>query len=182
MAYQKLQPERAYTIPSGDNFDISLDNPFYNIKQKLRSANGDFTFGVTSTALTSITMLKNIYTAYLTKLPTVTISSSGGGSASGFTAGTDSDGNLQFTFSASIGTWSQADTVTIALDGTTYKIIPSARVQPFTVYTNDATSLASVYSGAGDSIGTISCSANTMIPFQISAATCSNTKGIIALW
>ena len=182
MAYQKLQPERAYVIPSSENFSISLDNPFLNIKQKLKSASDDFSFSVSSSNLTGITMLKNIPTYLFSILPSVSLSSTGTGGVTGLTAGTDSNGNLSFTFSTSTGTWSAADTVTITMSA--YTIIPSARLQPFLIYNtnNGVTSLTNVVSAALDTIGALSLGATSLLPIQLSSLSTESSKPIVALW
>lgn len=182
MAYQKLQPERAYLIPQNVNFDIVKDNPFQNIKQVLNQVT-DFTITTSSGAIDTITIVstKPIYGYMLSKLPVVTIATvTGGGTGETATTALDANGKLVINSNA-VGTgYSGTSVIKITLSD--YKIIPSARLQPFTAYTNDATSIDSVYSAAGDSIGTISCTAGVMLPFQFSSLTPSSTKGIIALW
>lgn len=180
MAYQKLQPERAYTIPSGDNFDILLDNPLSNIKQKLKSANGDVSITYNgSGVLTEIRVLKDIYVNQLTKLPTATIAITGGGSISGLATSSSANGLLTFTFTNGGSGWVPGSSIVITLSE--YKIIPSSRLQPFVVYTSSCTSIGSAYSAGGDSMGTVTCAANTMLPFQFSSLTPSSNS-VIALW
>ena len=177
MAYQKLQPERAYVIPGGVNFDLTKDNPFVGIKQTLAKTT-DFTFTVSGGTIDTITLRTVSYTQDYSNVPTVTVS---GGSGTGATASAsfDSNGKLVITSGATGSGYLAGDNIVITLSG--YTVLPHARLQPFTVYTGSCTSLGSAYSGAGDSMGTVPCAANQMLPIQFSALTPA-TNSVIALW
>ena len=180
MAYQKLQPERAYSIPKDTNFNIAKDNPFINITQILVQ-DVNFSIDVVGGAVDTVTMLKPINGNTLTGLPTVTISTlSGGGSGAVATSYIDSNGNLAIDTGSSGSGYNALSVIKIVLSA--YTVAPSARLQPFIVYTNDATSIDSVYSANLDSLGTITCISGVTLPFQLSSLTANSTKGIIALW
>lgn len=181
MAYQKLQPERAYVIRSGANFDITKDSPFLFIKQYLVSG-VDFDFVVSTGKVSSITMrttsLQNYYSNTPTSATLGNITGSGTGGTT-LTASFDGNGALVITPPGAGSGYTSGDILSITLSG--YTVIPSARVQPFTVYTSSCTSIGSAYSAGGDSMGTVPCAANTMLPFQFSSLTPSSNS-VIALW
>jgi hypothetical protein len=179
MAYQKLQPERAYVIPGGTNFDISKDNPSLYIKQRLVSGT-DFDFTVATGKISSITMRVTSLQLYYTSTPSLTIGNiTGTGTGGTCTASFDANGALVITSGGTGSGYTSADSLSITLSA--YSIIPSARMQPFIIYTSSCTSLGSSYSAAGDSMGTVPCTSNTILPIQFSSVTPA-ANSAIALW
>jgi hypothetical protein len=181
MAYQKLQPERAYLVPAGVNFDITKDNPFLGIKQRLYGLS-DLRITVTAGVIDSIEFIKPIYEYQFYKKPTITIGATTGSSASYTLTVNSTTGAYEFT-KISGGSGYPALQSNIYVNMTEYTVVLSSRLQPFMIYTNNATTISDAYSANGDSLGEVSCNGAMLFPLQMSSFTSENaTKGSIALW
>lgn len=186
MAYQKLQQERSFLIKNGDNFNISMDNPFIGIKQTLygsvngTTGNNDFTFTQSGGLLTGFTLRTKWNKNQFNVIPTYTLTTvSGGGSSATVDLVYDGD-FISFSVNDQGSSYTNSSVLKLSLSG--YTLSNSARLQPFVVYTNDGPSIDSVYSSGGDYIGTITCNTQSLIPIQMSSVTSASASGLVALW